>query len=167
MGNLSLPAWALMAHTTGARTGPRLRPSSLRPLSTQTLLLQITSLLCCPGEHSPHQSSGQPVASKPLCFLQMPPEESQASIGILAGELLGALVPAGVPHPYAALALVPHDSVHALHIISLLHISTSSDLFHSLGWLPRKLELTQLWSVQKGQPLAHADPGLFSVGTSR
>lgn len=70
MGNLSLPAWALMAHTTGARTGPRLRPSSLHPLSTRTLLLQITSPLCCPGEHSPHQSSGQPMASKPV----LPPD---------------------------------------------------------------------------------------------
>lgn len=90
------------------------------------------------------------MASKPVCFLQTPPEEPQASTEMLAGELLGSLVPAGVPHLYAALALDPHDSLHALHImptlptLSLLYISTSSELFHSLGWLPRKLELTPL-----------------------
>lgn len=116
------------------------------------------------------QISRQPPS---LCFLQTPPEESQASTGKLAGKLLGSLVPDGVPHPYAALTLALHHSVHALHImptlpiLSLLDINTSLDLFHSLGWLPRKLELTQVWSVQKGQPLAHSDPGLFSVGTFR
>lgn len=66
MGNLSLAVWGPMAHTTGARIGPRLRPSSLHPLSTQTLLLQTISPLCCPGEHSPHQSSGPLAASKPV-----------------------------------------------------------------------------------------------------
>lgn len=111
--------------------------------------------------------------SPSLCFLQTPPEQPQAATGKLAGELQGSLVPDEVPHPYAALPLAPQDSVHALHImptlptLSLLYLSTSSGLFHSLGWLPRKLELTQMWSVQKGQPLAHSDSGLFLVGTSR
>lgn len=60
----------------------------------------------------------------------MPPEESQAATGKLAGELLGSLVPDEVLHPYAALPLAPHDSVHALHTIltlptlSLLYISS-------------------------------------------
>lgn len=48
-GNPSLPAWAPVARTTGARTGQRPRPSSHRPPSTRTPALQTTSPPCCPG----------------------------------------------------------------------------------------------------------------------
>lgn len=121
---------------------------------------------------SSHPTKAQVSLRPPsLCFLQTPPEESQASAGKSWGgtRLSG---PSWGSAPYTLL-LAPHESVHALHImptlsiLSLLYLSASSDLSHSLGWLPRRPELTQLWPVQQGQPLSHSDPGLFSVGTSR
>lgn len=49
LGSPSLPAWAPTAHTTGARTGRRRRPSSHRPPSTPTPPPQTISPPCCPG----------------------------------------------------------------------------------------------------------------------
>lgn len=101
LGSPSLPAWALTAHTTGARTGRRPRLLLHHHPSAQTPPLQPTLPPCCPGEWpwapgSPEldrqrtrQSGPWPHCSHPIHAPRTPSCHGQF-LAVLPGRWVGA-----------------------------------------------------------------------------